>query len=44
MSVSKLDNILSTNTLTVSIRITPLGYTEFIEIDAGFRNPALATA
>lgn len=41
VSVSKLDNILSTNTLTVSIRITPLGYTEFIEIDAGFRNPAL---
>lgn len=40
--ISRTDNILSTKTLTVTARVTPLGYAEFIEIDLGFVNPALA--
>ena len=34
------DNILSTRTLTVTIRIVPLGYIKSISITIGFSNPA----
>jgi hypothetical protein len=39
--VSKDDLILSTKTLTVTARLLPLGYPEFIELEIGFVNPAL---
>jgi len=41
--LSRTDNILSTSTLTGTVRVTPLGYPEFIELDIGFLNPALQT-
>jgi hypothetical protein len=34
-------NILSTQILPVTIRVTPLGYNHFISVDIGFFNPAL---
>lgn len=39
--LSRTDNILSTLTLTGDARVTPLGYPEQIQIDVGFKNPAL---
>jgi hypothetical protein len=39
--LSRTDNILSTNTLTGELRITPLGYPETITVTIGFSNPAL---
>ena len=41
--VSRTQNILSTATMALSVRVTPLGYSSFIAIDIGFVNPALAT-
>lgn len=41
-TLSRTDNILSTKTLTGSIRLTPLAYPEVIELDASYFNPALA--
>ena len=38
--VSRTDNILSTKTLTVTGRIIPLGYPEFIDFELGLANPA----
>ncbi len=40
--VNRSANILSTSTLPVSVRITPLGYTEYIANNIGFTNPALS--
>lgn len=41
--VSRIDNILSTKTLSVELRVVPLGYPETISLTVGFLNPALAT-
>lgn len=41
--VARDDNLLSTQTLTVSGRVIPLGYPEFINLSLGFMNPALQT-
>jgi len=43
-SVARDDNILSTKTLTVNGFIIPLGYTKFINVTFGFRNPVIAIA
>jgi hypothetical protein len=40
-TVSRTDNISSTSTITVNIRMLPLGYTRFISVTIGFTNPAL---
>lgn len=39
--VSRTDNLLSTKTLTVTGRIIPLGYPEFIDFELGLANPAV---
>jgi len=41
-TLSRTDNILSTKTLTGSIRLTPLAYPEVIQLDTSYYNPALA--
>ena len=41
IAVKRDQNIISTSQLPVRIRVTPLGYAKDIEIDIGFRNPAL---
>jgi hypothetical protein len=41
VQVDRTTNILSTKTLTIRQRITPLGYAKFIQNDIGFKNPAL---
>lgn len=43
-SVARDDNILSTKTLTVNGFVIPLGYTKFINLTFGFRNPATQIA
>lgn len=42
--VKRDDNILSTQTLNVRVRIVPKAYARFIDLDIGFENPALAAA
>jgi hypothetical protein len=42
MVLSRTDNIISTKTITVTTRITPLGYPEFISESIGYTNPALS--
>jgi hypothetical protein len=42
-TLSRTDNVLSTQTLTGSARIVPLAYPETIELEVGFSNPALQT-
>lgn len=37
--VSRTQNILSTQTLAVTIRVTPLGYAKQITLDIGYQNP-----
>lgn len=39
--VTRTNNILSTQELRVSVRVTPLGYARQITVDIGFQNPAL---
>lgn len=39
--VSRLDNLLSTKTLTGDARIVPLAYPEIVDLKVGFSNPAL---
>lgn len=39
--VARNDNLLSTKTMTVTTRIVPLAYVEFIEESVAFENPAL---
>lgn len=34
-------NLLSTRSTTLTVRVRPLGYLEYIEVDIGFNNPAL---
>lgn len=43
-SVDRTVNILSTETLKVTVGIVPLGYLKQIKVTIGFRNPALASA
>ena len=38
--IDPTQNILSTNTLNVVLKITPVGYATDIEISLGFENPA----
>lgn len=40
--VNRSANILSTSTLPVTVRITPLGYMKYISTNIGFTNPALS--
>ncbi len=40
-TLSRTDNLLSTRTMTGSARIVPLAYPEQIELEVGFKNPAL---
>lgn len=40
-TLSRIDNVLSTKTLTGTARVVPLAYPEFINLDVGFFNPAL---
>ncbi len=42
--LSRIDNILSTKTLTGTARVLPLAYPEFVELSVGFNNPALQIA
>ncbi len=44
VTVDRTANILSTKTIPVSVAIVPLGYIKAIEVEIGFKNPALATA
>lgn len=39
--ISRTDNILSTKKITGAMRVIPLAYPKFIELDVGFFNPAL---
>lgn len=39
--VNRTANILYTQTLPVTIRVIPLGYSKFISVDIGFTNPSL---
>jgi len=40
-SLSRVDNVLSSSTLTGTARVIPLAYPEAINLDVGFYNPAL---
>jgi hypothetical protein len=42
--VSRIDNIVSTKTINVTIRVVPLGYLKSIAVSLGFTNPALSLA
>lgn len=42
IAVIRTDNILSTSTLRVTIRLIPLGYLKAIDVTIGFFNPQLA--
>ena len=44
VTVSRTANVLSTSTLPVTVRVTPLGSTDFIEYDIGFTSPSAAAA
>jgi hypothetical protein len=44
VQVNRTDNILSTQTLNVRVRVIPKSYARFINLDIGFENPALAAA
>lgn len=39
--LSRVDNLLSTKTLTGTMRVIPLAYPRFINVDVGYQNPAL---
>ncbi len=41
VQVTRTNNVLSTQTLLVTIRVLPLGYAKFITVDIGFTNSAL---
>lgn len=44
ITMNRADNILSTRSTTVRVRVVPLGYLSWIEYDIGFSNPALELA
>lgn len=39
--VDRTVSILQTSILPIALRVTPLGYAKFIQLDVGFKNPAL---
>lgn len=39
--LSRVDNVLSTKTLTGTARVIPLAYPEFVNLEVGFYNPAI---
>lgn len=41
--LNRNDNVLSTKTIRGQLRVTPLGYLEFIEVQVSYVNPALLT-
>jgi hypothetical protein len=41
ISVNRTTNVLSTSTLPITLRILPLGYSKYIQLDVGFKNPNL---
>lgn len=41
VTVNRTDNIISTQTLRVSIRLLPKGYMQYVQSDLGFVNPQL---
>jgi hypothetical protein len=43
-SVSRTNNVLSTQTLATTLRILPLGYAKYITADIGFQSAALTLA
>lgn len=43
-TVSRTDNLSSTRTLNVTVRVLPLGYLKTINVDIAFENPALQAA
>jgi hypothetical protein len=43
-TLSRTDNVLSTKTITGTARLIPLAYPEFVEVQIGFYNPAMAFA
>lgn len=44
VQVKRDDNLISTQTLNVRVRVIPKSYARFITLDLGFENPALAAA
>jgi len=42
VQTNRTDNLLSTGTLRIRVRVTPLAYGETLTLDIGFENPALA--
>lgn len=44
VTLKRDSNVLSTQSTTLTIRVTPVGYLETIEVDIGLFNPALAAA
>lgn len=44
VTLKRDSNILSTRSTTLTVRVRPLGYLEYIEVDIGFNNPALEAA
>jgi hypothetical protein len=41
ITVSRTQNVTSTSTVAITLRIQPLGYAKYISLDIGFRNPNL---
>jgi hypothetical protein len=39
--VQRNDNILSTKTIHGRVRVLPLGYVEYFDVEIGFVNPAM---
>ncbi|MCS7069095.1 MAG: DUF2586 family protein [Meiothermus sp.] len=44
VSLKRDSNVLSTRSTTLTVRVRPLGYLEYIQVDIGFANPALEAA
>ena len=44
VTLKRDSNVLSTRSTTLTVRVRPLGYLEYIEADIGFVNPALEAA
>lgn len=44
VSLKRDSNVISSRSTTLTLRVRPLGYLEYIETDIGFSNPALVAA
>lgn len=44
VTLTRDSNVLSSRSTTLTVRVRPLGYLEYIEVDIGFTNPALEVA